>query len=64
MPTDWTDWITPATVVAAYGLISARIGRVEKRQREHANGAKADLGERMDRMEARIMVAIRDRVRT
>ena len=62
---DWlTDWITPATVVAAYGLVSARIGRVEKRQREHTDGVKKELGERMDRMEARIMEAVRERVRT
>ena len=40
--------------IALYAAISARIGRSEIRQRQHADGVKKDLGERIDRAETRL----------
>ena len=50
-----TEILTTVGVgIALYAAISARIGRSETRQRQHTDGARKDLGERIDRVETRL----------
>lgn len=42
---------TVAVGIALYAAISARIARSDTRQRQHTDGAKRDLGKRIDRVE-------------